>query len=165
MVIEWIQQPCLHYGAAISRLKPAAASSRGGRGFGTGQQIARRFGIASACALVLAGCAVPRTPYPLSFNSFRADERIMAARYAAETRDRQAIPLLVDRLEDEDSAVRLFTILSLEKLTGTRLGYEYHADEVDRARAVRRWRRYLEDTAASQPESVSVGPRSAGGGE
>ena len=114
----------------------------------------------------MAGCADPRTPYPQSFNSFRPEERIRAAQHAAAIQDQQALPLLVERLDDEDSAVRLFTILSLEKLTGTRLGYEYQADEVERARSVERWRRYLVDWAATRPAPATspVNPRAAGGG-
>ena len=106
--------------------------------------------------ILLAGCARPHTPYPESFNSFLPEERILAAKHAADIRDHQAIPLLVDRLEDDDPAVRLFTILALEKLTGTRLGYDYAADGVQRARAVERWRRQVAEHAASQPAPASA---------
>ena len=105
--------------------------------------------------MLVAGCARPHTPYPESFNSFLPEERILAAKHAAEIHDRGVIPLLVDRLEDDDPAVRLFTILALEKLTGTRLGYDYRSDDLQRARAAQRWRRYLAEQAASQPTSAS----------
>jgi len=101
--------------------------------------------------LLAAGCAAPHTPYPESFNSFRPEERILAARHAAEIGDREAVPLLVDRLEDDDAAVRMFAILALEKLNGTRLGYDYAADGLERARAAERWRRYVRDLAATRP--------------
>jgi len=106
--------------------------------------------------MLVAGCARPHTPYPESFNSFLPEERILAAKHAAEIHDRGAIPLLVDRLEDDDPAVRLFTILALEKLTGTRLGYDYSSDDFQRARAAQRWRRYLAEQAASQPAPASA---------
>jgi hypothetical protein len=109
---------------------------------------------AAGAMMLVAGCARPHTPYPQSFNSFLPEERILAARHAAELHDRGAIPLLVDRLEDDDPAVRLFTILALEKLTGTRLGYDYRSDDLQRARAAQRWRRYVADLAASQPATA-----------
>ncbi len=111
---------------------------------------------------MLTGCASPKTPYPESFNSFRAEERILAARRAAEIQDRHAIPLLVDRLEDDDAAVRMFSILALEKLTGTRLGYEYRDGAPERTRAVERWRRYVAEEAATRPAAGE--PVAAGGG-
>ena len=135
--------------------RPGALAGSLSQGVGYGR-LAWRLGVVSVWGLVLAGCAAPHTPYPRSFNSFRPEERIQAARHAAEIHDRQAIPLLVDRLEDDDSAVRLFTILSLEKLTGTRLGYEYRSDDVERARAVQRWRRYGVEWAATQPISATA---------
>ena len=111
---------------------------------------------AAGMMTLMAGCARPHTPYPESFNSFLPEERILAAKHAAEIHDREAIPLLVDRLEDDDPAVRLFTILALEKITGTRLGYDYAGDELERARAAQRWRRYVAEQAASRPAPASV---------
>jgi hypothetical protein len=128
-------------------------ASRGSR-FIPGVDRARRPIVSRAILagmVLLAGCAAPRTPYPESFNSFRPEERILAARHAAEIGDHEAVPLLVDRLEDDDSAVRMFAILALEKLTGTRLGYDYAADGFERARAVERWRRHVRDPAGTRP--------------
>ena len=107
------------------------------------------FRVAAAIAGLAGGCAVPRTPYPESFNSFRSEERILAARHAAQIGDEEAVPLLVDRLEDDDAAVRMFSVLALEKLTGTRLGYDYAGDGLKRARAVERWRRYVRERSAT----------------
>lgn len=89
------------------------------------------------------GCAMRPTPYPLSFNSSRPEERSAAAKHAARIGDRDVIGLLVDRLEDEDAAVRFYAILALEKLTGTRRGYAYYHPESQRYRAVQSWRRYV----------------------
>jgi hypothetical protein len=110
--------------------------------------------------VLAAGCAAPRTPYPESFNSFRPEERILAARHAAEIGDHEAVPLLVDRLEDDDAAVRMFAILALEKLSGTLLGYDYAADGLERARAVKRWRQHVHDMAATRP-APATGPAGA----
>lgn len=90
----------------------------------------------------MTGCARPPFEYPAALNAERPNDRVAAIRHATEIRDRSAIPLLVDRLEDEDEAVRFYAILALERLTGTRMGYEYHAPEAQRLRAVQRWRQH-----------------------
>ena len=92
--------------------------------------------------LLLAGCGPRRTPYPASLNSERPEERIAAMKQAAQLNDYSVIGLLIDRLEDEDPAARMFAILALERMTGTRLGYDYGADETQRWRAVQVWRRF-----------------------
>lgn len=109
--------------------------------------------VAVALIVTLAGCGPSRTPYPESLNSQRPEERIMAARHAAEIGDHDVIGILVDRLEDDDEAVRMFTILALEKLTGTRHGYDYSADQTQRGRAIQRWRRYVAQQSASSGPS------------
>ena len=73
--------------------------------------------------------------------------RINAAVQAGNAGDREAVPLLVDLLEDDDGAVRFFAVLSLEKITGTRRGYDYAAPAWRRAVAVRRWRDWLREGA------------------
>ncbi|HSA26139.1 MAG TPA: hypothetical protein P5159_06390 [Phycisphaerae bacterium] len=89
-------------------------------------------------------------------NSPRPDERARAAIRAAETGDRDVIGILVDRLEDPDEGVRFYAILALERLTGTRMGYDYRVGWSQRRRAVQEWRRYL-------AEQVKVGTGRAGG--
>lgn len=105
-------------------------------------------------AVLVSGCGPPKTAYPAALNSERPDERIAAIRHAGETRDRSVTGILIDRLEDDDEAVRLFAILALERLTGTRLGYDYHGPELERRRAVERWRRY---PVASRPTDDATG--------
>jgi hypothetical protein len=111
--------------------------------------------------------------FPASLNSQRPEERVRAAKmavrypYASPEDRRAALEMLVTRLEDEDDAVRFFAIIALEKMTGSRLGYEYHGPEHDRLRAVQTWRRYLaqQAAAASQPASAAAArvPSAAGG--
>lgn len=99
---------------------------------------------------VAAGCAGPATPYPQALHSERAGERMQACKRAAESQDHSVLGILVDRLDDDDEGVRLYAILALEKLTGTRLDYEYHAPEPLRQRAVKRWRAYLSESGAGE---------------
>ncbi|MBN2562574.1 MAG: HEAT repeat domain-containing protein [Phycisphaerae bacterium] len=82
------------------------------------------------------------------------DERILGICEAAKAKDRRAVPLLVDRLEDEDDAVRFYAIGALDRITGKRLGYDYAEPLSDRAKAVERWRRYVRDSGrAGSPEA------------
>jgi hypothetical protein len=87
-------------------------------------------------------------------NSQDSGERVKAAKtavtypYKSEEDRRAVLEMLVTRLDDDDEAVRFFSILALEKMTGSRRGYEYHAPWADRLRAVQTWRRYLSQLAA-----------------
>jgi HEAT repeat protein len=94
---------------------------------------------------VTAGCGAPRTPYPASLQSEDPGDRVRALKRAAELNDRDVLGIIVDRLEDEDEAVRLFAILALERMTGTRLGYRYHAPASERTRMAAAWRNYLRE--------------------
>lgn len=58
---------------------------------------------------------------------------------AGQTRDRSAIPHLIEQLESDDQAVRMYSIVALERITGTRMGYVHHAPSYRRRDAVQRW--------------------------
>lgn len=94
--------------------------------------------------LLAAGCT-RGAPWRASMQSDDVNERILAVREAAEKKDKASVPALVDRLEDEDEAVRFFAILALDKITGTRFGYEYGQPAWRRARSVDKWRLYVKD--------------------
>jgi hypothetical protein len=111
--------------------------------------------LATGCALVAAagGCRAPgdlESPSPY--------ERARAAVLRAEAGDAAAVHRLVVLLEDPDPAVRMYSILALERLCGTTYGYVYHADVGERAAAVARWQ------AALQAGEVRVRPDAAAGG-
>ncbi len=95
-------------------------------------------------SVMISGCARPRH-YRAAIQSEVPGDRILAIRSAGEARDRGAVPLLVDRLEDDDDGVRFFAILALDKITGNRLGYAYGDPPSRRAAAVERWRAYVRD--------------------
>jgi len=120
--------------------------------------------------LAISACAAPAF-LQSDIQSEDPANRILAIRAAAEARDTQSVPLLVDRLEDEDRAVRFFTILALDKITGHRFGYDYAMPDVDRRKAVEKWRAYIrrgrkgvaagEDGTGQAPTGLSVGPAEA----
>lgn len=104
--------------------------------------------VATVCWVVgLGGCGASASRSELALESPDPSVRAVAIVRAADRRDESVVPLLVDRLEDEDAAVRLYAILALDRLTGTRLGYEYGGSEVERRASVDRWRRYLVNPA------------------
>jgi len=102
--------------------------------------------------VTLAVCAIPAVPCGCNANrpvraniqSPDAAQRIRAIKNAADSGDVAAIPLIVDRLEDEDQAVQFFAILALERLTGKRLGYEVGQSSSERVAAIDRWRAYVD---------------------
>ena len=55
---------------------------------------------------------------------------------------------LIDQLESDDSAVRIFAAEALEKLTGSTRDYDYYDDDTDRQKAVDDWRAWL----SAQPD-------------
>ncbi|GJM26250.1 MAG: hypothetical protein DHS20C16_26650 [Phycisphaerae bacterium] len=73
--------------------------------------------------------------------------RIRAVHSIGEDQVTELLPALVNRLDDVDAAVRLYTIVALEKLTGERLGFNYAAGSHQRQEAVSNWRRYIEERA------------------
>lgn len=91
-----------------------------------------------AMAMWLGGCAPP----PASeggFNSRDPAAKLYAIQRAGEQRDRSAIPHLIEQLNSDDEAVRMFAIIALEKITGTRLGYSPYDPAWKREPAVKRW--------------------------
>ena len=82
------------------------------------------------------GCRVPpgRPTIARGLQSDDPDERIQAVIRAGRTRDESVLPLLVERLEDRDEAVRMFAIASLERIAGTRRGYQYYGSPDERPR-------------------------------
>jgi hypothetical protein len=105
----------------------------------------RALGLVLLVPIVLGtiGCRLGASPYPVFLESPDPHQRIEAIMNAAKAGDRTMVPRLVDRLEDEDEAVRFYAILALERLERTRLGYDYANSDAERASAVRRWREYV----------------------
>ncbi len=93
--------------------------------------------------VVAMSCSLGRSAHGTSFESPDPSDRIAAVRQAGNSEDQSAIPALVDRLEDEDSGVRFYAILALERIVGTRMGYDYASSDVERVRAVYRWREFV----------------------
>ncbi|MHC4455883.1 MAG: HEAT repeat domain-containing protein [Planctomycetota bacterium] len=74
--------------------------------------------------------------------------RIMAIKWAGDNKISQAVPQLVDSLQNEDKSVRFYSIEALRRIVGTDHGYDYKTAPHLRATAVKRWREFL-DTSES----------------
>ena len=107
----------------------------------------RRFGLCCCVGpiiLLLAGCG--QTVEKIGISDLESPDpavRVRAIKWAGENKVSEAVPLLVDRLQEQDSSVRFFAIMSLERITGTDHGYDYKADAAARKEAVDRWRQAL----------------------
>ena len=99
----------------------------------------------AAAALVLSGCGGPfdRQMSLSDLDSPDPAVRIMAIKWAGDSKASSAVPRLVDFLQDEDASVRFFAIEGLRRITGTDNGYDYKAGPQLRAEAVERWREFL----------------------
>jgi hypothetical protein len=120
-------------------LKSAAESS----GVATGNDFRkspRRGMSVTLVACLLGGCAPKGERLRVLLEDRDPSVQVRAIRAVAEQERHELIPALIDRLDDEDPAVRLYAILALEKLTGTRHGYDYAASSVDRQVAIDQWR-------------------------
>jgi len=105
-------------------------------------RMSRRAGLGLMLGLCgLTGCSAPR-PAP---NIADADPTVKIAgiRQAVERKDRAALPALVEQLDSDDPAVRLFALGALERFAGQRFGYEYYFDEEQRKPSLARWREWL----------------------
>ena len=102
---------------------------------------------ARACVILIAvtatGCFGPqRLTEEQKMNSSAGVERTQAVMAAGERNDRAKIPVLINRLEDDDPAVRLAAINTLRKMTGKDFGYVAYDDDVKRRGAVAKWREW-----------------------
>jgi len=91
-----------------------------------------------AIVTAMLGCSTPRADRG-GFDSPNPAAKLYAIRDAGQRSDRAQIPRLIEQLGSDDPAVRLWTIQALERITGTRMGYNYYGDAAERDAAIRRW--------------------------
>lgn len=115
------------------------------------------------CSLLAAGAASAGGcggPQQVGFNANDPGAKLAAIIEAGREKDRSAIPHLIEQLESDDQAVRMYAILALERITGTRRGYRYYAPPAERQNAIRRWVRAYRD---GQPNDDDAAPAKAVG--
>jgi len=109
--------------------------------------------------MAAAGCSATNSELASRMEDFNPTVRIRAILEVIRQQRQELLPELVNCLDDEDSAVRIYAILALEKFTGTRLEYSYASGSSARRKAIEGWREYLtqnhssgEDQAPSESE-------------
>jgi len=114
-----------------------------------------RIWILVVAVAVVAGCAGPRTSQG-GFDSPEPGSRLYAISRAGQARDATALPDLIESLQSDDPAIRMMTIIALEQITGTRMGYDPYARHGDRQAAadawLDAWRRGQFDTTSQAKE-------------
>ena len=94
--------------------------------------------------IILIGCDNPKKIGGLAdLENLDPTVRIRAIKWAGENQVHDAVPLLVDRLQEQDRSVRFYAIMALRRITGDDLGFDYKADPAQRAEAVKKWRQSL----------------------
>lgn len=84
------------------------------------------------------------------FDSPDPGAKLRAILDAGGTKDVSAIPALVEQLASDDPAVRLCSIIALDRITGTRLGYSPYAPDAQRRAAVNQWARAVREGRFNQ---------------
>ena len=108
--------------------------------------------------IVVGGCASRRGDLRTRMEAYDPAERIRAIRLAGDGDRTELVPALVDRLDDEDPAVRMYAIVALEKLTGERRGYRYYDAPHVRRRCVEAWRAYVTERAMARRAKAEEAP-------
>lgn len=111
-----------------------------------------RLAAAAMFVLVLAGCSDPGSV--VSFDSNDPAARFRATQRAAREKDQDSIKPLIQRLESDDPAERVFAIHTLEQLTGQTLGYDHAAPRQERAEAIRRWADWYAGNQQDPPQTA-----------
>lgn len=101
---------------------------------GERNRLAARWAMGAAFAWAAAGCG---KALPIGFEEEAPDGRIHAIVEAARKGDRGSLGLLVEQLDSDDPAVRLFAIRTIERISGRRFGYDHAAGLAAREAAIR----------------------------
>ena len=99
--------------------------------------------VVSICLLGCQGNRLGYRTFERDIQSSDPGDRIRAIIYAANAGDRRTVPLIVDRLEDEDETVRMSAVEALKQITGRDYGYRSFDPPYVRAQAVERWRNWI----------------------
>lgn len=73
------------------------------------------------------------------FDSDNPAAKLYAIHDAGRNRDAASIPMLVEQLDSDDPAVRVWTIQALRRITGDDLDYNPYSEAAKRRDAITRW--------------------------
>lgn len=109
-------------------------------------------------SLVAYGCSAAPKNF-LSINDPTAINRARAVAFGRSEPDAVAIPVMIDRLMDDDPVVRLASHESLKKRTGQDFGYLPYAEGEELTDAVQRWKQWW--ASANQGRMYAASPQSS----
>jgi hypothetical protein len=114
------------------------------------------FGLAPL--LLLWGCAPRATE--ADFESPNPASKLYAIRQAGAERDVSKVPALIEQLDSDDPAVRMYSIIALDKIVGRRLGYSPYDPPWKREPTVQAW---VEAYRSGQVKRWVAGEDASGG--
>lgn len=117
----------------------------------------------AAALLSTGGCSAPVTSRDVT--SYDPRRRALAIRMIANSNDKSQIPRLVERLEDNDQAVRMFAILALERMTGRQSDYKYYLPPTAQPAAIEEWRELGRGLVRERAMGVAEGPEAPRAGQ
>lgn len=104
------------------------------------------------CGLLLLGCS--GYTGPRSVVNEDPAVKIPEIRNAVARGDKSVMPHLVNDLDNDDPAVRLYAIGALRRLSGQNIEYDWtEADRAARRPAIETWRAYVEGAATGKDGS------------
>lgn len=115
-------------------------------------------------SLIIFGCSAAPKNF-LSMNDPAAINRARAVAYGRSEPDAVAIPVMIDRLTDDDPVVRLASHESLKKRTGQDFGYLPYSEGDELTNAVGRWRQWWSSTSQGRMYASSPVPTPQSSGQ
>lgn len=97
------------------------------------------------------GCSTTRARDG-NFNSDDPAAKLYAITRAGENRDRSSVKHLIDQLGSDDGAVRMMAIIALERIIGTRKGYNPYDSAENRRPAIEAWTQAYRQTGSIDSE-------------
>jgi HEAT repeat protein len=111
---------------------------------------------------VAAGCGAEPSPRPVrpefDLHHPSGTIRLHAIAQVAARRETSQVPALIERLDDEDPAVRLQAAAALREITGHDTGYEAYFSPAERQRHVGLWRAWWAARSRAAPVPATRPP-------
>jgi hypothetical protein len=108
--------------------------------------------------VVVAGCVASTPKTGTIYQRLQNEDpavRCDAILEAGNTKNAKTIPLLIDRLSDTESDVRMFSGIALRKITGKDFGWQSWDPRIKRDKAIRRWRQWAKTDLVVEPTSAT----------
>ncbi|MCK5114040.1 MAG: HEAT repeat domain-containing protein [Phycisphaerae bacterium] len=99
--------------------------------------------------VMVAGCVASTPTAGTIYQRLQNEDpavRVAAVVEAGNTKNEKTVPLLIDRLSDTESDVRMFSGIALRKITGQNFGWLSWDSRIKRDEAIRRWRQWAKKT-------------------